>query len=221
MATKKSQRIGIWVIAIVMLIGTIGSFAVMILANKNSTTDQARITELSNKYQKDYAAYQDKVTAQATELSKKYFSDFNQYASRPAKFDRDSVKSLTTSDLKTGDGATLGKDATFSAYYIGWTPDGKVFDSSISDGKLKAPISAAPGGVITGWTKGVEGMKVGGVRELTIPSDDAYGDKGSGDSIPPNTSLKFIVMVIPTPETIAQPEIPSELMQYYSANSTN
>jgi FKBP-type peptidyl-prolyl cis-trans isomerase len=217
MATKKSQRIGIWVIAVVMLIGTIGSFAVMILGNQNNTADQARITELSGKYQKDYEAYQAKVDAQAKELSGKYFADFNQYATRPATFDRDSVKKLETSDLKLGDGAKLGDDATFTAYYIGWTPDGKVFDSSLDGDKLKAPISAAPGGVIAGWTKGVAGMKVGGIRELTIPSDEAYGEQGSGDSIPPNTSLKFVVMVIPAPEAIAQPEVPAELMQYYNS----
>lgn len=219
MATPKSQRIGIWIIAIVMVIGTIGSFAVMVLASQNSNVDQSRIKELSEQYKKDYEAYQAKVNAQATELSGKYFAEFNHYAGRPTKFDRDSVKSLEKNDIKVGDGAVLGKDATFTAYYIGWTPDGKVFDSSIDGGTLKAPFSAAPGGVIKGWTKGVEGMKVGGVRELTIPSDDAYGEKGSGESIPPNTSLKFIIMVIPTPEQIPQPVMPQELMNLYGTGA--
>ncbi|HEU5121598.1 MAG TPA: FKBP-type peptidyl-prolyl cis-trans isomerase [Candidatus Saccharimonadales bacterium] len=216
MATPKRQRIGIWIIAIVMTIGTIGSFLVMILANQNSNVDQARIEKLTSDYQKATEAYQAKADAQAEELSSKYFNEFNQYASRPAKFDRDSVKELGKNDLKQGDGETLGKDATFTAYYIGWTPDGKVFDSSIDGNKLKAPFSATPGGVIQGWTKGVEGMKIGGVRELTIPSEDAYGESGSGDSIPPNTPLKFVIMVIPTPKIIPQPEMPEELLKYYS-----
>ena len=216
MATAKSQRIGIWVIAIVMLVGTIGSFAVMILGTKNSNVDQARVKQLTDTYQKEYDVYQGKVSDQATQLSTKYFSEFNQYAGRPAVFDRDSVKTLATADLKAGDGTALTKDSAFTAYYIGWTPNGKVFDGSIDGTKLKAPFTASPGGVITGWTKGVEGMKVGGVRELTIPSDDAYGEKGSGDSIPPNTPLKFVIMVIPTPETIPQPEMPQELLDYYS-----
>jgi len=217
MATPKSQRIGIWVIAIVMLIGTIGSFAVMILGSQNSGTDQARVKQLTEQYQKEYTAYQAKVDAQASELSAKYFAEFNQYASRPATFDRDSVKELVKNDLKVGDGDTLGKDATFTAYYIGWGPNGKVFDSSLDGDKLKAPITASPGGVITGWISGAEGMKIGGIREITIPSDDAYGEKGSGESIPPNTPLKFIMMVIPALEAIPQPEMPKELMDYYNA----
>jgi FKBP-type peptidyl-prolyl cis-trans isomerase FkpA len=217
MATSKSQRISIWIIAIVMTIGTIGSFAVMILANQNSNVDKAHVDKLTADYQKKMDEYQAKVDAQAAELSAKYFAEFNQYASRPAAFNRDDVKSLKTEDLKQGDGETLGKDATFTAYYIGWTPDGKVFDGSIDGDKLKAPFTAAPGGVIPGWTKGVEGMKIGGVRELTIPSEDAYGEQGSGDSIPPNTSLKFVIMAIPTPEAIPQPEMPEELMKYYGS----
>lgn len=219
MATPKRQRIGIWIIAIVMVIGTIGSFAVMILANKNSNVDREHLKQLSDQYQKDYSAYQAKVSAQAATLSEKYYAEFSQYAGRPTTFDRDSVKTLSHEDLKVGDGAALGKDATFTAYYIGWTPDGKVFDSSIDSGKLKAPITASPGGVIPGWTKGVEGMKVGGVRELTIPSDDAYGDKGNGSTIPPNTSLKFVIMVIPTPEVIAQPQMPQELLNAYGSGA--
>lgn len=216
MATQKRQRIGIWIIAIVMTIGTVGSFAVMILANQNSTADQAKLTKLTDEYQKANKEYQTKVDAQAAELSGKYFAEFSQYSSRPATFNSDGIKDLKTEDLKMGDGESLGKDATFTAYYIGWKPDGKVFDGSIDGSKLKAPITAAPGGVISGWTKGAEGMKLGGVRELTIPSDQAYGENGSGDSIPPNTPLKFVIMAIPTPEAIPQPEMPKELLNYYT-----
>lgn len=216
MATPRSQRIGIWIIAVVMVIGTLGSFAVIVLANKNAGVDQAHLQKVTAQYQNDVNAYQAKVDAQAKQLSDKYFDEFNKYADRPAKFDRDSVKKLTTEDLKQGDGKTLDENSTFTAYYIGWTPDGKVFDGSIDGTKLKAPFTASPGGVIPGWTKGVKDMKVGGVRELTIPSDDAYGEKGSGDKIPPNTSLKFVLMVIPTPEAIPQPTMPKELMQAYT-----
>ncbi len=50
--------------------------------------------------------------------------------------------------------------------------------------------------LIPGWAEGVIGMRVGGVREITIPSDLAYKDQGSGNDIPPNTPIKFIVYVI-------------------------
>jgi hypothetical protein len=58
----------------------------------------------------------------------------------------------------------------------------------------------------------MKGMKIGGVRELTIPSDKAYGETGSGDNIPPNTPIRFIVMAIPLPATIEQPSYPASLL---------
>ncbi len=216
MATKKSQRIGIWIIVFLMGGGTIGSFAAIVLANKNSAADQAKLNDLTAEYKKAQDAYQVKVDAQAKELSAKYFDTFNQYASSPAAFDKSAVKELQKTDLVVGDGADITAESTFTAYYIGWNPDGKVFDGSISDGALKAPFEVAPGTVIKGWSDGVIGMKVGGVRELTIPSDLAYGETGSGELIPANTPLKFILMIIPTPEKIAKPEMPAALLNYYS-----
>lgn len=215
MSATKAQRIGIWIIAVFMAVGTIGSFVIIVLANQNSQTDQARIAQLTAEYQKETEAYQAKVAAQATELSKLYFEKFNQFANRPAVFDKGSVTELKTEDLLVGDGDAITSESSFTAYYIGWTPDGKVFDSSIEGGALKAPFNVTPGGVIEGWTKGVDGMKVGGVRELAIPSDLAYGETGSGDSIPANSPIKFVVMIIPTPEAITQPAMSPELMNYY------
>ncbi len=196
MSTTRSQRIGIWVIAIVLAIGTIGSFFVVILANNNQAKDQADMQKL-------YTDYQAKVTAQTDELSRKYYPVLSAYANRVGAYSADEVTSLSTVDLQEGTGATIDENTTYSAYYIGWNPEGKVFDQSIADGKLKAPL---PGqGLIKGWTEGVKGMKLGGVRELTIPADQAYGDTGSGDLIPPHTPIKFIVLAIPTPEAIPLP----------------
>lgn len=216
MATSRAQRIGIWIIAGFMAVGTIGSFAIIVLANSNSQQDQARINELTEEYQKASEEYQAKVAAQAKELSDKYYPTFSQYESLPATFDAASVTELKTEDLVVGDGEELTSESTFTAYYIGWTPDGNVFDGSIDGESLKAPFTAAPGMVITGWTEGVAGMKVGGVRVLTIPSEKAYGETGSGDSIPANTPLKFVMMTIPTPDTIEEPEMPEQLYNYYS-----
>lgn len=215
MATQTSQRVGIWVIAIVMLVGTIAGFAAMILIPKNQESDQARLQRLMDDYQKEQTAYQAKVNAQGAELSKQYYDTFKQYESRPAAFDGGSVNELKKEDLKVGGGAELKKGDEFAAYYIGWNPKGKVFDGSINGTALKAPIIVTPGSVITGWTEGVEGMKVGGVRELTIPADKAYGATAKGEDIPANTPLKFIIMVIPKPETIAQPVPSEELLKLY------
>ncbi|HET6747142.1 MAG TPA: FKBP-type peptidyl-prolyl cis-trans isomerase [Candidatus Saccharimonadales bacterium] len=195
MATPKSQRIGIWVIASVLMIGTIGSFAVMILQSQNAQTDQQQQQKLIEEYQKQLADQQ----KQADELSSQYYAEFSQYKDVPAAFDMNAVgDKVTTNDLKPGTGAEIKSDTKYKAYYIGWNPKGKVFDSSISDQKLKAPIDTATTTLIEGWSQGTVGMKVGGVREITIPSDLAYKDQGSGDDIPPNTPIKFVVMVIAT-----------------------
>lgn len=215
MATTHAQRIGIWIIAGALTLGTIGSFLIIILANDNQATEQARIDQLTSAYQKEYEEYTTKVQAQATALSKKYYDDFKIYNSRADSFDKDVAK-LQTKDLKIGTGDEIKADTSFTAYYIGWNPSGKVFDSSIEGKALKAPITAASGVVIEGWTEGAVGMRVGGVRELTIPADLAYGEAGSGEDIPANTPLKFIIMVIPTPEEIAQPQPSEELIRYYS-----
>lgn len=206
MATKTSQRVFIWVIAIVMTVGTLAGFIALILAPENQKVDQARIQELT-------ATYQKQVQDQAKELSGKYFTEFSGYGSRVAAFDATSVSELGKEDLKMGNGETLTKDSTFTAYYIGWNPSGEIFDQSIDGSSLKAPFEASPGGVISGWTEGVDGMKIGGVRELTIPAAKAYGETGQGDKIPPNTPLKFVIMVIPAPKQIP---IPAELQNYYA-----
>jgi len=217
MASKdKAQRIGIWIIAIVMTVGTLGSFVVIILSNDNQKTDQVRKAQLTSEYKALTDTYQIKVAAQAAVLSTTYFTEFNKYATLPAVFNKDDVKALKTEDLTIGTGADVKKDSSFTAYYIGWNPSGVVFDGSIDGAKLKAPFTAQPGGVIAGWTEGVVGMKVGGVRVLTIPSDKAYGATGSGEKIAPNTPLKFVLMLIPTPEVIVQPQPSAELLKYYS-----
>lgn len=195
MATAKSQRIGIWIIAIVLLVGTVGSFAAMVLQGNNARQDQAEQQKLIAEYQKQMKEQQ-KI---ADELSAKYYPEFSQHKTAPTAFDKNAVgDKVTTNDLKVGDGAEITAETKYQAYYIGWNPKGKSFDSSFDGDKLKTPIDTSQSQLIEGWSKGVVGMKVGGVREITIPSDLAYKDKGSGDEIPPNTPIKFIVMVIAT-----------------------
>lgn len=204
MSTSKSQRIGIWIIAVVMAVGTIGSFFVVILANDNAKIDQASSQKQQEEMTKKYQQYQDKVNAQAAELSKTYYPNFVVYKDKVVPFNKSDVKSLQKEDLKIGDGEEIKDGTSYSAYYIGWNPEGKIFDQSINGDSLKAPIPGS--GLIQGWTEGVKGMKIGGVRLLTIPSDQAYGEKGSGELIPPNTPLKFVVYAIPSPASIPLPD---------------
>ena len=110
-------------------------------------------------------------------------------------------KEVTTSsglqylDLKVGTGATAQAGQTVTVHYTGWLENGKKFDSSVDRGQpFSFPLGA--GRVIKGWDEGVQGMKVGGKRKLTIPSNLGYGARGAGGVIPPNATLIFEVELL-------------------------
>jgi FKBP-type peptidyl-prolyl cis-trans isomerase len=98
---------------------------------------------------------------------------------------------LVYEDIKVGDGTRCtGRGQTAIVHYTGWLEDGTQFDSSRDRGKpFSFPVACSY--VIPGWDEGVVGMQVGGVRELTVPAQLGYGEKGAGGVIPPNATLKF------------------------------
>jgi FKBP-type peptidyl-prolyl cis-trans isomerase FkpA len=102
---------------------------------------------------------------------------------------------LKSEDLMvgTGDEATTGK--TVSVHYTGTLTDGSTFDSSLDRGK-PFEFQLGAGRVIKGWDQGVVGMKVGGKRKLTIPSDLAYGARGFPPVIPPDSTLVFEIELL-------------------------
>ena len=89
-----------------------------------------------------------------------------------------------------GTGASPTIDSTVEVHYHGQLTDGTVFDSSVQRGQT---ISFPLGNVIKGWQEGLQLMKEGGKATLVIPSDLAYGEGGSGETIPPGATLKFEV----------------------------
>ncbi|MFW6599399.1 FKBP-type peptidyl-prolyl cis-trans isomerase [Propionibacteriaceae bacterium Y2011] len=103
---------------------------------------------------------------------------------------------LEVTDLTVGDGDEATKGRTVRVHYVGVTHSGgEEFDASWNRGEpLEFPLGA--GYVIPGWDQGVQGMKVGGRRQLTIPPHLAYGDRGAGGVIGPGETLVFVVDLI-------------------------
>lgn len=107
----------------------------------------------------------------------------------------DDVTELVVEDLVEGTGDEAVAGNTVSVHYTGWLTDGTKFDSSLDRGQ-PFQFTLGQGSVIRGWDVGVEGMKVGGTRRLTIPPDMGYGASGAGGVIPPNATLVFEVELL-------------------------
>lgn len=192
MATPRHQRVFIWIIAIVMAIGSLGAYFVNILANNNGQVSQsdASLQAQLAEYQK-----QQEQAAKAAQANATASGPLEGYSA--TSFDSTSVTALQKEDLVAGTGEVVPEGATVTVSYFGWTPDGKIFDGTTKNG-TNTPATGFPlktGSLIDGWVNGLPGMKVGGVRKLVIPAAQAYGESGKPPLIAANTPLTFIVRV--------------------------
>ncbi|WP_437291611.1 FKBP-type peptidyl-prolyl cis-trans isomerase [Sorangium sp. So ce406] len=102
---------------------------------------------------------------------------------------------LGIEDVKEGTGAEAKHGQLVTVHYVGTLTNGSKFDSSRDRGQGFS-FKLGAGQVIKGWDQGVAGMKIGGVRKLTIPPDLGYGARGFPPVIPPNSTLLFEVELL-------------------------
>lgn len=102
---------------------------------------------------------------------------------------------LKVHDFVVGTGDVAAESTTVTVHYTGWLTNGSKFDSSVDRGDFFV-FNLGIGQVIRGWDEGVEGMRVGGKRQLVIPPSLGYGASGAGTSIPPNATLIFEIELL-------------------------
>jgi peptidylprolyl isomerase len=103
---------------------------------------------------------------------------------------------LVLDDLEVGTGDEVAAGAQVEVHYVGvaWST-GEQFDASWDRGQT-FQFRLGGGQVISGWDQGVQGMRVGGRRQLTIPPHLGYGARGAGGAIKPNETLVFVVDLV-------------------------
>jgi FKBP-type peptidyl-prolyl cis-trans isomerase len=102
---------------------------------------------------------------------------------------------VMASDIKVGTGPAVKDGDSVTVNYIGWLTNGVKFDSSMNPGRSPFQLKVGQHQVIPGWETGLIGMKMGGIRKLTIPPAMGYGDSDHG-SIPGGSTLIFEIHLL-------------------------
>ena len=181
------------IVSFIIVVGIIILVVYALTHKSEAPSPQKMITEaptteqnINNKQEpKEQSASANKI--KPMETNKRLLQNFTPVSSAPT---------LIKQDLKVGTGAEVQSGATVSVHYTGAVAaTGEIFQSSKDFGT--EPITFPLSGVIKGWTDGIPGMKVGGIRRLVIPSAQAYGaTPPSGSGIPANADLVFDVELI-------------------------
>jgi FKBP-type peptidyl-prolyl cis-trans isomerase len=136
-----------------------------------------------------------KGSAKTTKPAQKKEDKLNTNAPTPTTGEPTTTKDgLKYWDIKAGTGPEATAGHRVKVNYAGWLTNGKLFDTSV--GKTPFEFNLGGGEVIKGWDEGVQGMKVGGIRQLRIPPELGYGNRGAGGVIPPGATLVFDVQLL-------------------------
>jgi len=135
------------------------------------------------------------IAAITTTLAVPAFAGANDAINKAAK-EKGAVKTasgMVYKSIRDGKGKSPSASSTVEVNYRGTLTNGKEFDSSY---KRKQSIKFPLSGVIPCWTEGVQKMKVGGKAQLVCPPELAYGSRGAGQDVPPNSTLIFDVELL-------------------------
>ena len=196
--TSGKQRFFIILIAVLMLGSIIASYAAIIInGGKTNNATSGENTEIDTAKIAEYEKAYNEIQAKFSEATKDDYNKFITYKNITA-YNETAANSgvVQTKDLLDGTGKEIKDgDTDYLAYYIGWCADESVFDSTFDNNDNPtafAKILDPSLGMIEGWNKGVEGMKIEGIREITISGDLAYGDSMEicGGT---NKPLKFLI----------------------------
>lgn len=196
MASSNSQRMAAFFLAAIFLVTTIGT-TVYVVWQINA--DEILVNETPEERAQAEIAAQQQASAQQNPDAPQACGSGTFAAveprSTPAVTTSDAVSELQSVDVRVGDGEEVKPgDCVAALYYGTLASDGSMFDGNYETG---APIEFSLNAVIPGWTEGIPGMKVGGVRRLVIPAAQAYGAQERG-GIPADSDLIFEVEIVST-----------------------
>lgn len=194
MAISNGQRVAAFLLALLFLGTTVGTTAYVIwqINRDGLVSETADEKAAADKLAQERKAQEDSNAGEPCG-SKTYPAVDPRPV--PTTLTSAAVTELQKTDVKVGDGEEVQSgDCVAALYYGTLAKDGTKFDGNYESGN---PIEFSLSGVIQGWTEGIPGMKVGGIRRLVIPAAQAYGSQ-ERSGIPANSDLVFEVEIVGT-----------------------
>jgi FKBP-type peptidyl-prolyl cis-trans isomerase len=191
---SKTKRTAIFLIALLFLITSVGFSLLVFVDLTGNDSNQSEVTRSLDDIVADSQQAELNDQLEQQEVQQNEGDEMLQGTKLEGFEPRDNVSELEITDLKEGSGEVVKEGATVTAHYTGaLVSNGTIFQSSYDGG---SPIPFSLNGVIQGWTEGVPGMKVGGVRRLVIPAEKAYGANSPSPDIPANADLVFDITLV-------------------------